>query len=249
MPNPTQEETLAEQEAHVEGIDGTGKDMSRIIGISDAVFAFSMTFLVITLVVPQFGSVNRGSLWAYLHDLEPGLVAYLISFFVITAWWGTHRRMFSPIVRYDPLLVRLNNFFLLVIAITPFPVAILYDYGPSVLSFGPGNLSTQLAVALFASVQVVGGLIMLAIWRHSTTHHRLVEERLPAIWIRRTEQGSIYSTAVFGASVPVAFVSPLLAMLLWFAMIVGLSRIRRKHRANPSRRPSVSAESKAPPLT
>ena len=247
MATHTPEERLAEEEEHVEGLDGTGKDMSRIIGISDAVFAFSMTFLVITLVLPQVGASGKyPNILDYFRNEWSSLVAYLISFFVITAWWSNHRRIFSPIVRYDTLLVRFNNLFLLIIAITPFLVVILYDYGPSNF-LGPGSQSTQLAVALFAAVQVIGGLTMLAIWHHSTTHHRLVEERLPAIWIRRTEQGSIYSTGVFAVSIPVAFVSPFIAMLLWIAMIFGLSRIRRKHRPHPTRPSSSPMESKAPP--
>ncbi len=247
MSSSVREEILAEEERHVEGLDGTGKDMSRIIGISDAVFAFSMTFLVISLVLPQIGATGKyPSIIDYFRGEWSSLGAYLISFFVITAWWNTHRRMFSPIVRYDTLLVRLNNLFLLVIAMTPFLVVILYDYGPGD-TLGPGNQSTELAVALFAAVQVFGGLIMLAIWRHSTVQHQLVEERLPALWIRRTEEGSIYSTLVFAFSIPVAFVSPLIAMLLWILMVLGMSHIRKKYRPRAQGPRSLVPESKAPP--
>ena len=242
MPIPTTEERLPEGEAHVEGLDGSGSDMGRIVSMSDAVFAFSMTFLVITLVLPQVAATGKyPNLIAYLSGEWSTFVAYLISFFVITSWWAVHRRMFSPIVRYDPLLVRLNNMFLLIIAITPFLVGILYDYGPGP-EIGRGSPSTELAVALFAAVQVVGGLLMLAIWRHSTERHQLVEERLPHVWIRRTELMMVYNVAVFAISLPIAFISPFVAMLSWIVMAIGMSHVQRKRRSNLRRTaPPVSA--------
>ena len=228
-------ETVAEEELHVEGLDGTGRDMSRIISVSDAMFAFSMTFLVITLVLPQVGAANRyPNLLSYFSGEWPSMVAYMISFFVISSWWGTHRRLFSPIVRYDPTLVRLNNLFLLVIAITPFLVGILYDYGPG-STVSPGSQSTQFAVVIFAAAQVTAGLLLLAIWRHSTRGHRLVEERLPESWVRGTEKIQTFYIAVFAVSIPIAFASPFIAELAWIAMVFGGHhlRIRLRRRRRP----------------
>lgn len=233
----TAEVRLEEEEARVEGLDGTGSDMSRVIGMSDAVFAFSMTFLVITLVLPQLsGGRPTEGLGMYFAQVWPSFVAYLISFFVITSWWSAHRRIFSPIIRYDTLLTRLNNLFLLIIAVTPFLVAILYDYGPGD-TLGPGTISNEVAVAFFAAIEAFGGLILLAIWRHSTRDHRLVEERLPASWIRRTELGAFSNIVVFAVSIPVAFVLPFVAMLMWIFMATGLRHIRRAN--DPARRRSV----------
>jgi uncharacterized membrane protein len=241
----TEEAILAEEEAHVEGLDGTGSDMSRVVGMSDAVFAFSMTFLVITLVLPQVGATGKyPNLVGYLQGEWPSFVAYLISFFVIASWWGAHRRLFSPIIRYDELLVRLNNFFLLVIAVTPFLVGILYDYGPG-NAFVPSNGSTVLAVVIFASAQVVGGLVLLGIWHHSTQDHRLVEPNLPAAWIQRTERLQLSNVAVFAISIPVAFLDPFVAMVMWIIVIVGLGRTRAKHTRRHRRPHRTAAEAPA----
>lgn len=138
LPKPTRapdaaDERLAEEEANIEGLDEAGSNMSRIVGMSDAVFALSMMFLVINPVLPKMNSAgNLPDLPGFLRGEWPVLASYVLSFFIIASWWGVHRRIFSPIVRYDPILVRLNNLFLLVIAITPFLVGILFDYGPRV---------------------------------------------------------------------------------------------------------------------
>jgi uncharacterized membrane protein len=222
--------TLEEEEARVEGLDGSGSDMGRIVGVSDAVFAFSMTFLVINLVLPRPGGPYP-DLGTYLANTWPAMVAYIISFFIVATWWGAHRRLFSPIVRYDSLLVQLNNLFLLVIAITPFLVGLLFEYGPNA-SLGRGTLSNELSVAIYASVQVVGGLLLLAVWRHSTHGHHLVEERLPAAWIRRTENGQLSTVLVFAASIPVAFLLPFASMLMWIFVVASSRRyiVRRRSR-------------------
>jgi uncharacterized membrane protein len=216
--------------ADVEGLDGTGSDMSRIISISDGVFAFSLTFLVIDLVLPQrAASGSYPNLASYLAGEWPAVIAYVLSFFIIASWWSAHRRLFSPIIRYDRTLVRLNSVFLMIIAVTPFLVGILLDYGAGA-TLGPGSASSRLAVALYASVQTVGGLILLAIWRHSTHGHRLVRRLLPEAWIRSTENSEFITVAVFAITVSIAFVAPFVAELLWIIVIVGVRHVLRKHR-------------------
>jgi uncharacterized membrane protein len=229
----------------VEGLDGRGSDLSRIISISDAVFAFSLTFLVIDLVLPTKTNAGYPDLGSYLGAEWPLLVAYALSFFIIISWWGAHRRLFSPIVRYDEILVRLNSLFLFIIAVTPFLVGILYDYGPGV-SLTPGTRSTELAVAIYASVQVVEGGVLLGIWRHSTRGHRLVEPRLPMHWIRVTESAQLQTVVIFALSIPIAFVAPFLSMLMWIVVIAGsrqilFARFRRQTRSASRSRPPEQA--------
>lgn len=227
-------ERLDREVERVEGLDGTGSDMSRIIGMSDAVFAFSMTFLVITLVLPGQAAVSHVDLAGYLGSIWPALLAYMISFFIIATWWGAHRRLFSPIVRYDQVLIRLNNLFLLEIAITPFLVGILFYFGPGA-NLGRGSLSAELAVALYASAQVAGGLLLLSVWRYATRGHRLVEERLSAHWIRQTEDAQLTNLVVFAVSIPVAFLVPFVSILMWIVVAVSWRHVGRKSRA---KRPS-----------
>jgi uncharacterized membrane protein len=232
-------ERLEQEIERVEGLDGTGADMSRIVNMSDAVFAFSMTFLVITLVLPGQSGYSHGDLGGYLLGVWPAVVAYLISFFIIANWWGAHRRLFSPIVRYDQNLVRLNNLFLLQIAVTPFLVGILFYFGPSA-TLGPGSLSAELAVVLYASVQVGGGLLLLGVWRYATHGHRLVEERLSAEWIRRTEQAQLAVVLIFAVSIPVAFLVPFVAILVWILVVVTSRHIILRRRGKRSGQPPPS---------
>lgn len=222
----------------LEGIDGTGSDLSRLLSLSDGVFAFALTFLAITILLPQAGGAALPSLTAYLARLEPAFVGYLLSFFVIATWWSAHHRLFSSIVRYDQRLVRYNTFFLLVISVTPFLVSLLFAYVPN--GFGRGSPSARLAVALYGLVQALGGTMLLVIWRHASYRRRLVRPSLPDEWIRQTEQNQLLTVVVFLASVGIAFLSPLVAELTWIIMIFGPGRrfLRRSPPPLPPAAPS-----------
>ncbi len=206
-------------------------------------FAFALTFLAVTLILPQ---TLRGEalphLSAYLGSLEPALVGYILSFFIIASWWNTHHRLFSAFVRYDAMLVRLNSFFLLLISVTPFLVSLLFAYGVS--GFGPGSLSSREAVALYGAAMAFGGCVLLGIWRHGTQGRRLVRPSLSDAWIRTTENGQLLTTATFAASVGVAFVSPLGAELIWIIVIFAAGRHLRHHAehgvAPPARQRTLS---------
>ncbi|HYA10634.1 MAG TPA: TMEM175 family protein [Thermoplasmata archaeon] len=217
---------------HLEGIDGTGSDLSRLYSLSDGVFAFALTFLAITILLPQAGTGGSlPALTAYLRRLEPSFVAYVLSFFVIAAWWGVHHRLFSCLVRYDQTIVRLNTFFLLLISVTPFLVSLLFAYGPG--GFGPSSESARIAVALYAGLQMLGGVDLLLVWRYATRSRRLVARSLPEEWVRTTEQNQLVTVGVFAASVGVAFVSPLVAELTWLVMVLGPGRRIWRRRPRP----------------
>jgi len=235
-----------DSEPVVEGLDGTGTDMSRILSLSDGVFSFALTFLVVSLVLPT--AIKSGSLPplnTYLASLEPAFLGYFLSFFIIAGWWRAHRRIFSPIVRYDELLVRINNLFLLEISVTPFLVGVLFEYGPSsakggslLSAFGSQGATATEAVIIYGVTEVIAGLTLLAIWRHSTRGHRLVERSLPPEWIRVAEGDQLRLIGVFVVSIPIALVSPLLAEFVWIAMIFGFGRKFLVHRrpGPPARR-------------
>jgi uncharacterized membrane protein len=231
--------------SEVEGIDGSGSDMGRIIGLSDGVFAFALTFLAILLVLPQTAG-HPVLLTNLLQDDESVIASYALAFFIIAIWWGAHHRLFSPIVRYDDVLTRLNNLFLLTVALTPFFVDILSSYGPGLsLAYGNTTDQTRLAVILYAAFEMCAGLILMAIWRHATRDHLLVDRRLSLAWIRATEWSQVRIVAVFAASIVIALVSPLLATFTWIFLVFGGAHGRKKLALN-LRRPPEAARAPSP---
>ena len=66
--------------------------MGRILSLSDGIFAFAMTLLVINLAVPT-RPLGGPALTGYLGGLEPGLVAYVVGFVIIGSFWVGHHRV------------------------------------------------------------------------------------------------------------------------------------------------------------
>jgi uncharacterized membrane protein len=81
-------------------------DPSRVLALSDGVFAIIMTLLVLDIRVPQL-SLGK-SLAAALGELRPSVTAFVISFIVAGMYWVGHRDLFGLIRRTDRGLVWLN---------------------------------------------------------------------------------------------------------------------------------------------
>lgn len=106
--------------------------LERLIFFSDAVFAIAITLLVIELRVPHVDA--HGGDQAFLQalaDMIPNFVGFIISFFVIGAFWGGHHRAFGCSAHWSPRLLGANIQMLFAIAAMPFFTALVSEYGNS----------------------------------------------------------------------------------------------------------------------
>ncbi len=103
--------------------------LERLIFFSDAVFAIAITLLIIEIHVPHLeaGASNADYINALLK-LIPNFIGFVISFFVIGAFWGGHHRAFGCAAHYDDKLLPANIQLLLTIAAMPFFTAFLSEY-------------------------------------------------------------------------------------------------------------------------
>ena len=104
-------------------------ELERLVFFSDAVFAISITLLVIELKVPHlpYSASDVEFVNALLHML-PQFIGFFISFFVIGAFWNGHHRAFTCARHWSPRLVMPNLFLLLSVAGMPFFTALVSDY-------------------------------------------------------------------------------------------------------------------------
>ncbi|MCI4354238.1 MAG: DUF1211 domain-containing protein [Thermoplasmata archaeon] len=215
----------------IDGLSGEGTDLGRLTALSDGIFGFSMTLLVVILVLPTVGAAGGPTdLLEYLRKILPALGGYAISFFVVATWWSAHHRVFAALRRYDEHLMRLNNVFLLLISITPFLLALVFEFGPQSL-FSEG-FSAKLSVGLYSGAQVGTGLVFLAMWRHATTDRRLVDPQLPREWVDYVDQQGRGRVVVMAIAVVGAAILPVLGELLWIGVLLA-----RRHIVAPARTP------------
>ena len=103
--------------------------LERIILFSDAVFAISITLLVIELKLPTLEQVTDSTLVNALLCIWPHFFSFILSFMIIGIYWVAHHRMFNFVTNYDNKLIWLNLFFLFFIVMMPFSSNIYGVYG------------------------------------------------------------------------------------------------------------------------
>jgi len=187
--------------AEPEGIDSR----ERLILFSDAVFAIAVTLLALGLRLPTHpGGYDDASLVAAIRDLGPALLAYALSFFVISMFWMGHLRTMRLVVRIDTTFVALNFVFLALVALVPFPTSIVATDG--------SLASATIFYAVFgASVALVSTLL----WVYATRIGHLLSARVSPDLARRVTARSLVVPALFLVSIPVALVSTTAAQVIW----------------------------------
>ena len=204
--------------ADTQGSEPIGLGLERIVFFSDAVMAIAITLLVIDLKLPGVPPpATAAEVAAALRQLTPRIVSFVISFAVISVYWSSHHRYFSFIRRYDSRLMVLNLVFLFFIVLMPFAASMLGQY--SYLPVG---------VVIYGLAVAATGLSMGAIWWYASRNHRLVEGGLDPKMIQGRNRIALIIPLLFLASLPWAFVSPLIPPAIWWvAPFVALLASRR----------------------
>ena len=179
-------------------------DFGRIVAFTDGVMAVAITLLVLNLEVPD---VRADELDEALRELDGSFLAYVLTFALVGRFWVIHHNLFETLERFDGRMMVLNLLFLMLIALMPFGMDLVDSYP-----------DTSVAIATFA---VILSLTALTHW--TMTAHALRSDFVHAQRVHETRRRSVISLgipAVFLMSVPVAFVSPAAAQLMWAATIV-----------------------------
>jgi uncharacterized membrane protein len=175
-------------------------DLGRIAAFTDGVMAVAITLLVLNLEAPR---VPDGELDDALVDLIPSLIAYLLAFALVGRFWVIHHRLFETLRAFDATLMTLNLAFLSLIALVPFATDLFDRYTDKPLG-----------------VAVLGGTLGLAALTHWLATAYTLRRGLVHEQHRRTSEPfaspvGLGFTLLFLLSVPVAFLSPFVATLMW----------------------------------
>jgi len=186
---------------HARHRDEAEVEFNRIVAFSDGVFAIAITLLVLGLTVPPHLSDLRRALLNNQDDF----IAYAISFAVLGRYWLAHHRFFSSLERFDGRLMTLNLVYLACIALVPFTSQVLGDYA-----------SHTEAVVLYAVNMIAVSSTFYAQLIYSSRAGLVRPEARPVE--RQNAPVNLVVVGVFALSIPVAFLSPLAATLMWLTI-------------------------------
>ena len=102
---------------------------NRMENLSDGVFGFAMTLLVLNIAIPESRliSTNRELLSA-LTGQGRAFLSFTIAFFILASMWGLHVRQFENLEKVDRKFVFLNNIRLFLVIMVAFSTSIASSY-------------------------------------------------------------------------------------------------------------------------
>jgi uncharacterized membrane protein len=167
-------------------------DPSRVLALSDGVFAIVITLLVLEIHVPELtpGQTLREA----MREVRPSFVAFLISFVIVAISWAGHRDLFAHVRRTDRSLVWLNILYLLPLSLLPFGAALIsrYDTDP-------------IALTMYGGLLVLMSLTRLVMWLYTTGR------RPHLLYERMDERERRYGIAIIGVPMVLNLIAVLIA--------------------------------------
>jgi uncharacterized membrane protein len=100
--------------------------LERVILFSDAVFAIIITIMVLDIRLPEeIRHATATEAKQAFARLIPKMLAYGLSFFLVSKFWRSHLKMFSLLKDYDNRLLTLNLLYLFSVSLFPFGVSLI----------------------------------------------------------------------------------------------------------------------------
>jgi uncharacterized membrane protein len=183
-------------------------ELSRLVSLSDGVFAFAMTLLIVSIEVPDLSDEEaRTHLVAEVGDLWPQVLSYVIGFLVIGFLWNSHRRLFARVRDYDDALTKLNIVLLMLVAFLPFPTELLGQYG---------NLAFP--AIFYAAITSGISVIFILLLDHLDQHRELLTRAGKDFDFPRAKARHLITAAVFLLSTPITWFFPGVGQFAWLLL-------------------------------
>jgi len=146
-------ESLARRQTAEEDFRWRGEDITRLEGFSDAVFAFAVTLLVVSLEVPKT--------FDELLTTMRGFVAFAICFYLLLIVWYDHYKYFRRYGLNDTPTLWLNSTLLFIMLMYVYPLKFLFTLLMSEL-FGYADTET-IELSQFPLLMVIYGAGFVAV--------------------------------------------------------------------------------------
>ena len=152
----------------VDGFRMRGREVTRLESFADAIFAFALTLLIVSLEVPKS--------FADLIGTMRGFPAFAVCFVMLASIWNTHYKFSRRFGLDDPTTRFLTCILLFIVLFYVYPLKFLFTLGINDMIFGrsvPGPVIKQSDLATlfsiysfgFAGIYLAFTLLYLHAWR------------------------------------------------------------------------------------
>ena len=194
--------------------------IEHVISFSDAVFAFAITLMALTIDIPDLPpNLSQSELLQRLDDSYPQLEDYIISFAVIAIFWISYHQVFNHIRGSHISMVYLNLLFLLFITLLSLTTSFVTNYA-----------SYQIPYIIYCTVVIMTSSLLVLIWWYATKEYRLVDKGMHPLFIKGTFFALLAIPIIFSLSVVISFIDLDIAPYFWLVIIPLNVLIRYKYK-------------------
>ena len=172
----------------------------RLEAFSDGVLAIIITIMVLEFEVPHEPTL------AALAPLAPKFLSYVLSFVFLGIYWNNHHHLWQVVKSVNGSVLWANLHLLFWLSLIPFVTGWM----------GENNFST-IPVAFYGLVLWLAALAYTIMVRVLLAHHG--EDSLLATAIGNDMKG-LRSLYLYTAALPLAFVSPVIALALYVTVAI-----------------------------
>ena len=130
--------------------------VERFTFFVDAVFAITITLLVIEITPPQLPNPTDKQLWHSIVQMGFKFLGFVISFGIVGHYWSVHHRIFGYVIKNSTSLIWLNLGFLLTVVTLPFSAGLAGEYS--------ARTDLRIPYAIYAINMVLTGLMNCWLW-------------------------------------------------------------------------------------
>jgi len=183
-----------------------GLSKQRIEALSDAIFAFAMTLLVLDVKIPKIPEalITHRVLVHTLLNLWPKFLSFVISFLILGLFWIAHHGYSHFLKRTDRYFLWLNLLFLMVVVFLPFSTDFLGDYP-----------RYRIAAMIYGCNIMALGLTLYWQWAYATSGHRLVGAQIEPELVRKGKKRILLGVLANLCAVLLALVNARLSLILY----------------------------------
>ena len=194
--------------------------VEHVISFSDAVFAFAITLMALTIDIPDLPTnLSQSELLQRLDDSYPQLEDYIISFAVIAIFWISYHQVFNHIIGSHISMVYLNLLFLLFITLLSLTTSFVTNYA-----------SYQIPYIIYCTVVIMTSSLLVLIWWYATKEYRLVDKGMHPLFIKGTFFALLAIPIIFSISIVISFIDLDIAQYFWLGIIPMNVLIRYKYK-------------------
>lgn len=197
---------------------------TRLEALTDGIFAFAMTLLVLSIAMPDDPGGNGYMPNAELKDLISHewhrFLNYAIAFLLLASFWMNHSKEFHMIKATEHRHTWINIFFLMFVALVPFTTSLVGDYSDD-----------SIAWTLFGANMFILGSFLYLNWWYAARHGQLLREDVGTEHMVAGKRRGLVVPAISLVSIGVGFIDTSFAgpVYLLIPLIMALPYFHASH--------------------